>query len=209
MDLLWHDRLWRFSNFLYIFMRWWENYIYQIGNAAINDETDSMGMVEFAWSHAIISDQLHANIFKLCNFSADVENQTLSCLNHYGDFLISYSKIDVYNIYAPTCLSPSSSSSIFKRLVGAVAPRIFTKRVRQINLRSLENRLSLNLLCFDDVLFFGLFHRNCGISYQRAMIHALQIMLKNISIERMFKGLYMLMLLNFPILTLLAGPYNF
>ncbi|KAG6581552.1 Serine carboxypeptidase-like 35, partial [Cucurbita argyrosperma subsp. sororia] len=95
-----------------------------IGNAAINDETDTMGMVEYAWSHAIISDQLHANIFKECNFSVDIENLTLSCLNHYRDFLVSYSKIDIYNIYAPTCLS-SSLDSVF-RLVSA-APRTFSK----------------------------------------------------------------------------------
>ncbi|KAL4010356.1 hypothetical protein IC575_030207 [Cucumis melo] len=95
-----------------------------IGNAAINDETDTMGMVEYAWSHGIISDQLHYNIFKECNFSLDIENLTLSCLNHYRDFLVSYSKIDIYNIYAPICLSASSSSlhsSMFS------APQIFSK----------------------------------------------------------------------------------
>lgn len=86
-----------------------------------------MGMVEYAWSHAIISDQLHANIFKECNFSVDIENLTLSCLNYYRDFLVSYSKIDIYNIYAPTCLS-SSLDSVF-RLVSA-APRTFSKYVR-------------------------------------------------------------------------------
>lgn len=101
----------------------------QIGNAAINDDTDTMGMVEFAWSHAIISDQLHANIIKQCNFSLDIENLTLSCLNHYRDFLVSYSKIDIYNIYAPICLfTPSSLDSVF-RLLDA-APRIFSKYVR-------------------------------------------------------------------------------
>ncbi|XP_038902995.1 serine carboxypeptidase-like 35 [Benincasa hispida] len=98
-----------------------------IGNAAINDETDTMGMVEFAWSHAIISDQLHANIFKDCNFSVDIENLTLSCLNYYRDFLVSYSKIDIYNIYAPTCLSSSSSSfDSMVRLLDTI-PGIFSK----------------------------------------------------------------------------------
>ncbi|XP_022998432.1 serine carboxypeptidase-like 35 [Cucurbita maxima] len=100
-----------------------------IGNAAMNDETDLKGMVEFAWSHAIISDQLHVNIFKDCNFSASAQNLTFSCLNFFRDFIVSYNKIDIYNIYAPICLASSSSSSFDSvfRLVSAAAPRIFSK----------------------------------------------------------------------------------
>uniref|UniRef100_M8BEV1 Carboxypeptidase n=1 Tax=Aegilops tauschii TaxID=37682 RepID=M8BEV1_AEGTA len=33
---------------------------FMIGNAVLNDETDQLGMVEYAWSHAIISDELHS-----------------------------------------------------------------------------------------------------------------------------------------------------
>lgn len=42
----------------------------QIGNAVLNDETDQPGMVDHAWSHAIISDELHAAIRKDCTTSS-------------------------------------------------------------------------------------------------------------------------------------------
>lgn len=129
-------------------------------------------MVDFAWSHAIISDQLHANIFKQCNFSLDIENLTLSCLNYYRDFLVSYSKIDIYNIYAPICQSTSSSSfdSMF-RLLGP-APRLFSKYVRphisllkNFNLNScflvqLQLRHEIELLAISD-----LFTKLCSDQY--------------------------------------------
>ena len=40
----------------------------QIGNAVLNDETDQLGMVEYAWSHAIISDELHSAVTRECDY---------------------------------------------------------------------------------------------------------------------------------------------
>ena len=195
-------------------IRWWFIYLLfnQIGNAAINDETDTMGMVEYAWSHGIISDQLHSNIFKECNFSLDIENLTLSCLNHYRDFLVSYSKIDIYNIYAPICLYASSSSSLDSsvfRLLGS-APQIFSKYVSWYFIFSLEKlkfEIELLLLVSLTHLIGWFLLRNYGVSYQGGMIHVVQIMQKSTLVEKMFKGLFMLMLPNFLILTPLAGTY--
>ncbi|XP_022153098.1 serine carboxypeptidase-like 35 [Momordica charantia] len=102
---------------------------FMIGNAVINDETDSKGMIDYAWSHAIISDQLYHNIVKGCGFALDSssnnQSETANCDNHIRGFLLAYSDIDIYSIYAPLCLSPSSSPTT-PRLIG-VSPRIFTK----------------------------------------------------------------------------------
>ncbi|XP_062163813.1 serine carboxypeptidase-like 35 [Alnus glutinosa] len=93
---------------------------FMIGNAAINDPTDLRGMFEYAWSHAIISDQLYNNLVKECDFNH--ENQTRNCSTHVRGFVEECSKIDIYNIYGPICLSSLHRTS--PKLV--VAPRLLT-----------------------------------------------------------------------------------
>ncbi|XP_034689117.1 serine carboxypeptidase-like 35 [Vitis riparia] len=94
---------------------------FMIGNAVINDETDDMGLIEFAWSHAIISDQIYHGIMKNCDFKSD--NLTNLCINYVEGFLEAYSDIDIYSIYTPVCLS--SSKETYRKLV--TAPRLFAQ----------------------------------------------------------------------------------
>ena len=92
----------------------------QIGNAVLNDETDQMGMVEYAWSHAIISDQLYNTIRKECAFFKESEKkegnkeremeETKACFLAIKAFLQSYSDIDIYSIYTPVCRHSSTVS---------------------------------------------------------------------------------------------------
>ncbi|XP_021811396.1 serine carboxypeptidase-like 35 [Prunus avium] len=108
---------------------------FMIGNAVINGPTDSRGMFDYAWSHAIISDQLYYNLVKECDFENE-NNQTEHCNDHMRAFLQAFSDIDIYGIYAPVCLSSSSSSSSNPNKVKAstynsikllVAPRLLTQ----------------------------------------------------------------------------------
>ncbi|XP_034689128.1 serine carboxypeptidase-like 35 [Vitis riparia] len=94
---------------------------FMIGNAVINGQTDDMGLIEFAWSHAIISDQLYHGIMKECDFIRD--NPTNLCSNHIKGLLEAYSDIDMYSIYTPVCLS--SSKETYRKLV--TAPRLFAQ----------------------------------------------------------------------------------
>ncbi|KAJ6365974.1 hypothetical protein OIU77_002525 [Salix suchowensis] len=93
---------------------------FMIGNAAMNDETDSAGIVDYAWSHAIISDQLYHNI-KECDHHQ--ENVTNECVVHYRGFAEAYSDIDIYSIYTPVCLSDYSTRFSSKLVV---APRLLS-----------------------------------------------------------------------------------
>lgn len=77
-----------------------------IGNAAINDRTDYQGFIEYAWSHAIISDQLYEDILKDCK-----SNATRKCATHMTEFLRAYSDINIYSIYSPICLASATYSS--------------------------------------------------------------------------------------------------
>lgn len=71
----------------------------------LNDETDDMGMVEYAWSHAIISDKVYNTIKKECSFFGLRKNDTKACLPAIRAFAQAYSDIDIYSIYTPVCLS--------------------------------------------------------------------------------------------------------
>lgn len=106
---------------------------FMIGNAVLNDATDQLGMVEYAWSHAVISDELHAAVTRECDSfkeEADGGKPSKACSPAVRAFLGAFDDIDIYSIYTPTCLlSPSSSSSSTtsspSRLVAA--PRVFSQ----------------------------------------------------------------------------------
>lgn len=134
----------------------------------INDETDRSGMIDYAWSHAIISDQLYNNIRKECSFGD--ENQTTNCAKHIKGFLQAYSDIDIYSIYTPVCLSATLSSSP-KRSSNklAVAPRLFTRHVRQRKFRSFCLSYTYNIYTYRFLVVkcnVGNFCRRCGMDLE-------------------------------------------
>ncbi|EAY94907.1 hypothetical protein OsI_16708 [Oryza sativa Indica Group] len=109
---------------------------FMIGNAVLNDATDQMGMVEYAWSHAIISDELYSAVRRECDSFKEEEDggkPSKGCSPAVRAFLRAYDDIDIYSIYTPTCLSSSSSSSPAsasprRSSPGLVAaPRLFSK----------------------------------------------------------------------------------
>ncbi|KAG5402940.1 hypothetical protein BRARA_C00338 [Brassica rapa] len=98
---------------------------FMIGNAVINEETDMAGLVDYAWSHAIVSDEIHSNIHGMCRFEEEQKsNQTVECNDNFKAFMEAYSDIDIYSIYTPVCLSSSSSSPRKPKLI--VSPRLLT-----------------------------------------------------------------------------------
>ncbi|KAJ8618556.1 hypothetical protein MRB53_014742 [Persea americana] len=96
---------------------------FMIGNAVLNDMTDQDGMVDYAWSHAVISDQLYHSLNRECDFK--MGNQTNSCSLAVKLFLQAYSDIDMYSIYTPVCVSDFERRRASKKLV--VAPRSFSQ----------------------------------------------------------------------------------
>ena len=103
----------------------------QIGNAAINEETDMAGLIDYAWSHAIVSDELHSNLHSTCGLDEEqTSNTTIQCYENIKAFMEAYNDIDIYSIYTPVCLSSvSSSSSSQRRPKLVVSPSLFTYHV--------------------------------------------------------------------------------
>ncbi|XP_008802653.3 serine carboxypeptidase II-3-like [Phoenix dactylifera] len=82
-----------------------------IGNGVINAETDSKGMFDYFWTHALISDETIDAIHKYCNFSPDAVNQPKQCDQALEVTNNVFETLDIYNIYAPLCFSSGVTPS--------------------------------------------------------------------------------------------------
>ncbi|XP_010024824.2 serine carboxypeptidase-like 33 [Eucalyptus grandis] len=81
-----------------------------VGNPVTNGYYDYKGLLEYAWSHAVISDQLYDKCKQVCDFK--VSNWSIECNKAMNVVFASYQQeIDIYNIYTPICLLNSSSTS--------------------------------------------------------------------------------------------------
>lgn len=80
-----------------------------VGNPETNDYYDYKGLLEYAWSHAVISDQLYYKSKQVCDFK--VADWSSECITNMNKVFADYGEIDIYNIYAPSCLLNTTSSS--------------------------------------------------------------------------------------------------
>ncbi|XP_074285566.1 serine carboxypeptidase-like 34 [Silene latifolia] len=105
------------------------NYInlkgFLIGNALLDDETDQTGMVDYAWDHAVISDKVYQDIKSNCNFKSN--NLSVACNNALNEYFLVYNIIDMYSLYAPTCVEKSSTSTRQRSAINGAAPHLFSK----------------------------------------------------------------------------------
>ncbi|CAH9104279.1 unnamed protein product [Cuscuta europaea] len=80
-----------------------------VGNPETNDYYDCKGLLEYAWSHAIISGEQYYKAEAVCNFRSS--NWSDECTDAMSNVFSMYADIDIYNIYAPKCLLNDSSSA--------------------------------------------------------------------------------------------------
>ncbi|XP_010274881.1 PREDICTED: serine carboxypeptidase-like 34 [Nelumbo nucifera] len=105
-----------------------ENYInlkgFMIGNALLDDDTDQTGMIDYAWDHAVISDRVYQDVKTYCNFSNS--DQSNECNNALNEYFAVYDIIDMYSLYAPTCVNTKTTNKQRRRIEG-IAPKSFSK----------------------------------------------------------------------------------
>ncbi|KAF6155861.1 hypothetical protein GIB67_039192, partial [Kingdonia uniflora] len=75
-----------------------------IGNAVINDETDTLGMYDYFWSHALISDESINIMHKHCTFAPNV-NESQACTDAANKVDSDLDLLNIYSIYSPICLN--------------------------------------------------------------------------------------------------------
>ncbi|GJN39422.1 hypothetical protein PR202_gb28540 [Eleusine coracana subsp. coracana] len=88
-----------------------------IGNAAIDSSSDNRGMAEYAWNHAVISDQVYAAITKECSFSDDEEEESDECGVAWKNFYEVFKDIDIYSLYTPACTSSDGRVPHHKKMM--------------------------------------------------------------------------------------------
>lgn len=81
----------------------------KVGNPETDDYYDSKGLLEYAWSHSVVSDQVYELAKLVCDFK--LLDWTHPCNEAMDAVFKQYNDIDIYNIYAPKCNLPQSSSS--------------------------------------------------------------------------------------------------
>ncbi|KAL4377619.1 hypothetical protein GQ457_02G019020 [Hibiscus cannabinus] len=81
----------------------------QVGNPLTDDTWDYTGIMDYAWSHSVIPDDLYRKIKQVCDFKAP--SWSPDCNFVVNQVFDKYSEIDIYNIYAPKCLLNTTSSS--------------------------------------------------------------------------------------------------
>jgi len=79
-----------------------------VGNPETHDGYDWEGFVDYAWSHAIVSDETHRIIKENCNFSSNDTWRNQNCTEKVNEILKQYKQIDMYSLYTPTCIEKSS-----------------------------------------------------------------------------------------------------
>uniref|UniRef100_A0ACD5YH77 Uncharacterized protein n=1 Tax=Avena sativa TaxID=4498 RepID=A0ACD5YH77_AVESA len=76
-----------------------------VGNPYLDANRNILGTVDFFWTHAVMSDEVYANVTKNCNFDS-VDGSALSGAACNGAlYAFELGDIDSYNIYAPVCLT--------------------------------------------------------------------------------------------------------
>ncbi|KAL4643219.1 hypothetical protein ACB092_02G078100 [Castanea dentata] len=79
-----------------------------VGNPETDDYYDYKGLLEYAWSHTVITDQHYDKAKQVCDFKSP--NWSIECNIVMNQLFEKYNEIDIYNIYAPKCLANSTSS---------------------------------------------------------------------------------------------------
>ena len=82
----------------------------QLGNPETSDSQDWQGFVDYAWSHAIVSDVIHKIIKESCDFYSDDTWSDKNCQEAVQEVLKQYKHIDMYSLYPPVCTRNSTSS---------------------------------------------------------------------------------------------------
>ncbi|XP_019171506.1 PREDICTED: serine carboxypeptidase-like 31, partial [Ipomoea nil] len=94
-----------------------------LGNPLTSNVEDWKGIVDYAWSHAIISDETHNIILKSCDFNSDTWNN--DCTQAVDEVYKQYKEIDMYSLYTSLCINDNSSEVVvFKSWSKMVMPRL-------------------------------------------------------------------------------------
>lgn len=80
----------------------------QLGNPETNDAEDWKGLIDYAWSHAVVSDETHKTIREQCDFYSNDTWSNDDCSQAVDEVLRQYKEIDIYSLYTSVCIGDSA-----------------------------------------------------------------------------------------------------
>lgn len=80
----------------------------QLGNPETNDAEDWKGMIDYAWSHAVVSDETHKTIRESCDFNNNNTWSNDDCSQGVDEVFRQYKEIDMYSLYTSVCIPNSA-----------------------------------------------------------------------------------------------------
>ncbi|XP_010278297.1 PREDICTED: serine carboxypeptidase-like 31 [Nelumbo nucifera] len=81
-----------------------------LGNPETSDADDWRGLVDYAWSHAVVSDETHKIIKETCDFDSNNTWSNDNCSQAVDEVLKQYREIDIYSLYTSVCKNISTGS---------------------------------------------------------------------------------------------------
>ncbi|POO03633.1 Serine carboxypeptidase-like [Trema orientale] len=81
-----------------------------LGNPETSDADDWRGIVDYAWSHAVVSDETHKIIKENCDFNSNNIWDNEDCNKAVSELFDQYKEIDIYSLYTSVCIAESASS---------------------------------------------------------------------------------------------------
>ncbi|ESQ29337.1 hypothetical protein EUTSA_v10023439mg [Eutrema salsugineum] len=94
-----------------------------LGNPLTSFAEDWTGWVDYAWSHAVISDETYRTIKRSCNFSSNTTWEVTECNDGVNEVLKQYKEIDQFSLYTPMCIHHSSKLDSYPS--SKTIPRLF------------------------------------------------------------------------------------
>ncbi|XP_021726389.1 serine carboxypeptidase-like 31 [Chenopodium quinoa] len=82
-----------------------------MGNPETSDPDDWRGLVDYAWSHAVVSDETHKIIRETCDFNSDNTWNNPDCSQGVDEVLKQYKEIDIYSLYTAVCMAKSTKNN--------------------------------------------------------------------------------------------------
>ncbi|KAL5839627.1 hypothetical protein ACOSQ4_012235 [Xanthoceras sorbifolium] len=100
-----------------------------LGNPETSTAEDWSGLVDYAWSHAVVSDETHKIITKNCVFNSSDPWSNDACNKAVDEVLKQYKEIDIYSLYTSLCISNSLNwnykpTQVMMNLSSKMMPRI-------------------------------------------------------------------------------------
>ncbi|KAH9289335.1 hypothetical protein KI387_033452 [Taxus chinensis] len=99
---------------------------FMVGNPLTDTAHDWDGIVDYAWSHAIVSDETYGIIKTNCDFKSSNTWSNKNCSGAVDEMYAQYNEIDMYSLYTSKCIPKNYTTNATS---GANQLKYFTNKI--------------------------------------------------------------------------------